>query len=311
MLIHDGIDSLPAFRHPVVTSGTFDGVHIGHRAILRKIINVAKEKNGESILITFWPHPRRIINPGEEIKMLSSFEEKVQLLEEVGLDHIIKIEFTREFASLTSHEFIQKVLVEKIGTEMLVIGYDHRFGRNREGSFEYLREHAHEYGFKIEEIPEQDIDDVAVSSSKIRKALMEGSLDIANEYLGQYYTITGIVVHGDKIGRQLQYPTANIVPVEETKLIPAHGVYATLADVGGQRWPSMTYIGPRPTLNREEVKIEVYLFDFDGDLYDKALTLSFIQRTREDIKFDSMEELKKQLQIDEEMTRKVLNDIIV
>ncbi len=192
MKLHYGLDSLPHIQNAVVSSGTFDGVHIGHQKILRHIITLAKEINGESVLITFWPHPRLVLHPDDDsLRLLNTFEEKTALLHQLGIDHLIAIQFTPEFSQLTSEQFIQQVLVNKIKNKKLVIGYDHRFGKNREGSFEYLKANADQYGFTVEEIPAQDVEDVTVSSTKIRKALEEGNIQIANEYLGNPYQLTG------------------------------------------------------------------------------------------------------------------------
>lgn len=294
-------------RHPVVTSGTFDGVHIGHQKILNRLKELAREADGETVVLTFWPHPRLVLRPDDtSLKLLSTFEEKVALLEQAGIDHLIQIPFTEEFSQLSSQAFVQQVLVEKIGTQYLVIGYDHRFGRNREGGFEYLTENADLFGFRVEEISRQDIDDIAVSSTKIRQALETGDIATANTYLGRPYEMNGTVVSGDKIGRRLGYPTANLAIAEKYKLIPADGIYAVRVYHQQQKYEGMLYIGNRPTLEGKRKTIEVNIFDFDQDIYDESLTVNFIARIRGDMTLNSLEALADQLAKDRVAARSIL-----
>jgi riboflavin kinase/FMN adenylyltransferase len=296
MKIYHGIDDFTRLDYAVVTSGTFDGVHVGHQKILNRLREVALKHSGETVVITFWPHPRLVLHPEDRsLKLLNTFEEKAELLKEQGIQHLVRIPFTKEFSQLTSEEFIQKILVQTIGTKKLVIGYDHRFGHNREGSFEQLKLNAPRYGFDVEEIPRQDVDHVAVSSSKIRKALEEGDLDTASHLLGQPYSLTGRVVVGDRIGRQLGYPTANIDIDTHYKLIPADGIYAVTVLHGRTLYKGMLYIGNRPTVNGTKRVIEVNLFDFSGDLYGESLTLRFHTFIRGDEKFPDLDTLKQQL----------------
>lgn len=307
MQIHEGFEHLAPLPFAVVTSGTFDGVHIGHRKILSRLKEIAAKNNGQSVVLTYWPHPRLVLYPDQtDLKLLNTFEEKAELLEDLGIDHLIKIPFTKSFSRLSGDTFTRKVLVEKIGTKKLVIGYDHRFGKNREGSFEYLKENAHKYGFEVEEIPPQDIDDVTVSSTKIRKALQEGHVHEARNFLGNYYQLTGIVVHGDKIGRSLGFPTANIQVEHSFKLIPAEGIYAVTVIIDKKKFKGMLYIGRRPTLNKVEQNIEVNIFDFNSDIYGKPVKINFVQQIRSDTKFESLEQLKAQLALDREEAFKVL-----
>lgn len=307
MQIHEGFEHLAPLPFAVVTSGTFDGVHIGHRKILSRLKEIAAKNNGQSVVLTYWPHPRLVLYPDQtDLKLLNTFEEKAELLEDLGIDHLIKIPFTKSFSRLSGDTFTRKVLVEKIGTKKLVIGYDHRFGKNREGSFEYLKENAHKYGFEVEEIPPQDIDDVTVSSTKIRKALQEGHVHEARNFLGNYYQLTGIVVHGDKIGRSLGFPTANIQVEHSFKLIPAEGIYAVTVIIDKKKFKGMLYIGRRPTLNKVEQNIEVNIFDFNSDIYGKPVKINFVQQIRSDTKFQSLEQLKAQLALDREEAFKVL-----
>ncbi len=304
------VEGISGFDHKdlmVVTSGTFDGVHFGHRKILRRVVELAQSHGGKSAVLTFWPHPRFVLGKNN-LQLLTTLEEKIELISDAGIDYFIKIPFTKEFSQYSSSRFIKEVLVDGIGTNKLVIGYDHRFGKNREGSFEYLVKHAESFGFTVEEIPAQDIDNIAVSSSKIRNALLEGQIDIGNEYLGRSYSITGQVVAGEKVGRSMGFPTANIEIKEEYKLIPADGIYAVQVIYGKQTFGGMLYIGPRPTLNGTNRSIEVNIFEFDQDIYHQTITIQFIAQIRQDARFDSIDALKDQLILDKENALRILTD---
>lgn len=308
MRIYKGLEGFQQPSFAVVTSGTFDGVHLGHRKILERIREVAQKHGGETVLITFWPHPRLVLYPDDEsLKLLSTFEEKAQLLEEAGIDHLISIPFTKEFSSLSSEEFIRQVLIDKIGTKKLIIGYDHRFGKNREGGFEHLLANAAQYGFDVEEIPRQDIDNIGISSTKIRKALELGNVALANEYLGSQYSLTGKVVAGKQIGRKIGFPTANIEIPFKNKLIPFDGIYAIKASLESKEFKGMLYIGHRPTLNGQNRSIEANLFNFDQDIYGKDITIRFIEKIRDDMRFESLEKLTAQLHKDERLAKAILN----
>jgi len=307
MKIYHGIDDFSRLAYAVVTSGTFDGVHLGHQKILSRLREIAKKNGGETVVITYWPHPRLVLHPEDDtLKLLNTFEEKAEFLKEQGIQHLIRIPFTKEFSHLSSEEFIQKILVETIGTKKLVIGYDHRFGHNREGSFEQLKINAPRYGFEVEEIPRQDVDHVGVSSSKIRKALEDGDIDTATHFLGQPYALTGRVVMGDRIGRTLGYPTANIEVDSKFKLIPADGIYAVTVRYAHKIYKGMLYIGNRPTINGMKRNIEVNLFDFNEEIYGEAVTIYIEKWIRGDMKFASLEELKVQLGKDKEAALRVL-----
>ncbi len=303
MIIHDGSEeAVIALKRPhsaVVASGTFDGVHVGHQKILSRLCELARERNGESVVVTYWPHPRFVLQANKpDLKLLSTFEEKADLFERAGVDHLVRIPFTKAFSRLSSHEFIINVLVNKISTRYLVIGYDHRFGKNREGSFDYLKEHAQEYRFDVEEIPRQDIDHIGVSSTKIRKAISEGDMHTANEYLGRPYSMTGIVASGQKIGRSIGFPTANLQGIASYKLIPTDGVYAARAKVGQQWYNGMMNIGFRPTVSGIAHSIEVHLFNFDQDIYGAMLPVHIYSRIRSEIKFTNLDALQAQLKED-------------
>lgn len=308
MKIYHGIEDFKKLSCAVVTSGTFDGVHVGHQKILARLKEVARKNGGETVLITFWPHPRLVLYPEQkDLKLLNTFEEKAELLRAEGIDHLLRIPFTKEFSRLSSEDFIRRILVETIGTKKLVIGYDHRFGKNREGSFEHLKENASVYGFDVEEISRQDIDNIAVSSTKIREALRHGEVNAAEGLLGRPYSISGRVVKGDKLGRIIGYPTANIEVDSNYKLIPADGSYAVTILEEGRKHHGMLNIGYRPTVSGKQKTIEVHIFDFDRDIYGETLTINFINRIRPEMKFSDVEALKQQLHKDEATARQLLD----
>ncbi|PSL07916.1 bifunctional riboflavin kinase/FAD synthetase [Cecembia rubra] len=299
MKIYEGTEHFGPVKNPVVTSGTFDGVHLGHQKILKRIRDLAEEIDGETVLITFWPHPRLVLYPNEHnLRLLSTFEEKTKLLREFGIDHLLTIPFTKKFSELSSEEFIQQILIKTIQTRKLVIGYDHRFGKNREGGFEYLRGHIDQYRFDLEEISREDVDNVGISSTKIRKALEEGNVHIANEYLGREYELNGIIIKGQQLGRSIGFPTANIHIPHDYKLIPCDGAYAVTANIEGEEFKGMLNIGIRPTVNGNSQTIEVHLFDFEGDLYDKRICVRLRAYLRPEMKFPGLEALKQQLKKD-------------
>ena len=307
MIIHKGLDTLEPIPNAVVTSGTFDGVHRGHQTILARLTEVAKVSNGESVLITYWPHPRTVVaNDSQNLKLLTTLDEKVKLLDQAGIDHLVIIPFTRSFSQLSSEEYIRQILIDKIGTKKLVIGYDHRFGRDREGGFDYIKAHQSDYGFEVEEIPRQDVEAVGVSSSKIRTALAEGNVHAANRFLGRLYNLTGTVVKGRQLGRTIGFPTANMQVDDPIKLVPANGVYAVEVDYKGETFGGMLNIGFRPTVAGTHQTIETYIFDFDKDIYGEHITLRFREFLRPEQKFDGLPTLVTQLKHDEENARTVL-----
>jgi riboflavin kinase / FMN adenylyltransferase len=308
MKIYEGLEHFIPVKNAVVTSGTFDGVHLGHQKILKRIRNIADEINGETVLITFWPHPRLVLYPNEHnLRLLSTFEEKTRLLREFGIDHLITIPFTKEFSELTSEQFIQNIIIDSLQTRKLVIGYDHRFGRNREGGFEYLKANIDKYTFELEEIAREDVDNVGISSSKIRAALEEGKVEVANEYLGREYELNGIIIKGQQLGRSIGFPTANIHITHDYKLIPCDGAYAVIAQIEGNNFKGMLNIGMRPTVNGSSQTIEVHLFDFEGDLYDMRVCVKLKSYLRPEIKFSGLEALQLQLKKDKEEAIGILN----
>ena len=307
MKVYEGIAGFVPKGNAIVTSGTFDGVHIGHQKILNTLQDIAAATGGETVLITYWPHPRLVLNPEAHIKLLTTFDEKSRVLEGFGLDHLIKIPFTKEFARTSSLDFIRNILVNGIGTHTLVIGYDHRFGHNREGNFESLKANAANYGFRVEEIPRQDVDNVGVSSTKIRKALWQGDIRTANAFLGWEYCLNGTVVPGAQRGRQIGFPTANIQINDPLKLIPADGVYAVRVILDNKLYRGMLNIGNRPTVDGAQHAIEVHILDFDGNLYDRPIRIKMVERIRPEKRFADMNELREQLVKDRQLAQKILS----
>lgn len=307
MKVYHNIEDFKGVENPIVTIGTFDGVHVGHQKIISRMKELAQKLNGETVLITFYPHPRLVIHPdSKNLKFINTQERKIKLIEKTGVDHLIVIKFTHEFSKLTSSNFIQKYLVEQIKTRKLIIGYDHHFGKNRLGDFKTLYDLGHQFGFDVEKIPAQDVENIAVSSTKIRKALETGKIQKANLLLGYEYSITGIVVEGQKIGRKIGFPTANIEQADEYKLITANGVYACRVEYEGKIFKGMGNIGVRPTVNNSDLTIEVNIFDFDKEIYDEEITIYFIDRIRDEVKFDNLDGLKEQLGKDEIEVRELL-----
>ncbi|MBU2948636.1 bifunctional riboflavin kinase/FAD synthetase [Zobellia uliginosa] len=288
-------------RHPTaITIGTFDGVHIGHRKILERLINNAASLNLKSTVLTFFPHPRMVLQKDANIKLLNTIKEKTKILEDLGLDQLIIHPFTQEFSRLSATEFVRDNLVNQLQTKKIIIGYDHRFGRNRNANITDLRAFGNTYGFEVEEITAQEIDEVSVSSTKIRKALQEGDISTANAYLGYNYMLTGIIGKGKGLGRQIGFPTANLNIAESYKLIPKNGVYFVKSEFSGKTIYGMMNIGYNPTVAGKEKTIEINFFDFDQDLYGKELQIDILHRIRDEHKFESVEALKIQLEKDKQ-----------
>lgn len=308
MKIYSGLEHDFSIRRPVVTPGTFDGVHIGHRKIIERIQQKAKEINGESVVLTFEPHPRLVLFPEDnQLRLLTTLDEKLHLLEQTGVNHVVVIPFNLEFSRLTATSYVENILVNRLHTQCLVIGYDHQFGRNREGSIEQLQKLAPKFGFEVEEIPPQDIDDIKVSSTKIRNALLAGDIQTANTFLTYPYNFEGMVVKGNQIGRTLGYPTANIQPTDSLKLIPGIGIYAVQIDIQGKIHGGMMSIGKRPTVeDTEQITIEVHVFDWSEDLYGQRIRIFMLAKMRNEEKYNGLGELKQQLILDEKQARELL-----
>lgn len=290
-----------------VTIGTFDGVHFGHQKILEKLVSEAKNAGKKSVLLTFFPHPRMVLQKDAKIELINTITERGKLLEKTGLDYLIIHPFSKEFSRTTALEFVRDTLVNKLNISKLIIGYDHHFGKNREGNIAQLTEYSHLYDFTVEEIPAQDIDSVSVSSTKIRRALHNGNLKTANNYLGYQFMLTGTVVNGKKLGGTIGYPTANIEVQETYKLIPKTGVYVIKSSIENSTIFGMMNIGSRPTVNGNNQTIEVHFFDFNKDLYDKNLTIQLLYFLRDEHKFDSVEKLVLQLKKDEQTARNFID----
>ena len=286
-----------------VTIGTFDGVHYGHQKILEKLILEAKKTGKKSVLLTFFPHPRMVLQKDASIELINTITEREKLLKKTGLDYLIIHPFSREFSRTTALEFVRDILVNKFNISKLIIGYDHHFGKNREGNIQQLTEYSYLYDFTVEEIPAQDVDDVSVSSTKIRHALHAGNLKTANRYLGYSFMLNGVVVNGKKLGGKIGYPTANISIEEDYKLIPKTGVYVVKATINKNSVFGMMNIGNRPTVNGNYQTIEVHFFDFNQDLYGKKLTIELLYFLRNEEKFDSLDALIHQLKEDEKTAK--------
>lgn len=328
MQIYHHINDFERLENAVVTIGTFDGVHLGHQKIISKLIEKANETNGESIILTFFPHPRMILNPGDhDLKMINTMAEKAMLLEQLGVDHLIITPFTRDFSNLSAQQYIKEILIDQIGMKEIVIGYDHRFGKDRSGGLKELQEYSTVYDYQIDEIPEQDIADLAISSTRIRKALSVGDVDAANDLMNHPFSLSGKVIRGDQIGRTLGYPTANLFIEESYKIIPSDGIYAVevhipeenkknknqelhnpfrpenqKSSIVNRKYKGMAYIGHRPTINGMSQNIEVNIFDFNEDIYHQTIRLDFLHFIRHDVKFEGLEKLTEQLGRDKEST---------
>lgn len=302
MTIYNSINDFVSSKKTIVTLGTFDGVHVGHHAILDQICKIASQENLESVLLTFFPHPRLIVSNNYDIKLLNTIEEKSGLLEKIGIQNFIIHPFDKTFSELSPREFVSQVLVDKLNIQKIIIGHDHKFGKNRAADFSDLIAFGKEFGFDVEEISAQQINDVAVSSTKIRNSLLEGNISLANKYLGYPYVLTGIVVKGNQLGRTIGFPTANIEIPENYKLIPKNGVYIVTANVNDRIVQGMMNIGIKPTLGENKLAIEVHLLHFDADIYQQNIQVHILERLRDEQKFDSFELLKSQIEIDKQKT---------
>lgn len=328
MKIYNNLSEFKKLANAIVTIGTFDGVHFGHQKIIKQLVQKAKADNGESVILTFFPHPRMIIDPeNQDLKMINTINEKAEILNRLGVDHLIITPFTRDFSNQLPEDYIKNILVDNIGTKHIIIGYDHRFGKDRSGNLNVLKTAGKHFGFTVEEIMEQDIHDVAVSSTKIRQALLAGDVELANDYLGYPFSIFGRVIKGDKIGRTIGFPTANIFVEEIYKLIPGDGIYAVTVEMSSEfevepseagipqapgsepktTYQGMAYIGQRPTINGMTRNIEVNIFDFNREIYGQDIKMNFLKFLRHDVKFTGLEALTVQLQKDKEATLAYFN----
>lgn len=307
MRIYPDVFSFKDVPRPVITIGTFDGVHVGHQKILSRLNETARKNGGESVLLTFNPHPRKILFPSQtELKLLNTLDEKTELLKNFGVQHLVIHPFTTEFSKLQYDDFVTRILVKEMNVNTLVIGYDHQFGHGRKGGFEQLQELSGIYGFEVEKIPEEDIDESAVSSTRIRKALIQGDIGSANQLLGYNYSFTGKVVEGKKLGRQLGFPTANLESPDPDKLVPANGIYAVKVLIDRKKLNGVLSIGNRPTFDNGPRSIEVHIFDFADDLYGLNVTVEFISFLRDELKFNSADDLVLKMKDDEIKARTIL-----
>lgn len=304
------LDDVIRDENTVLTVGTFDGVHAGHKVLMNRVLSIAEKKDARSVIVTFDPHPREIINPGDSgIKLLSTLDERRELLGDIGIDEMIVVPFDRDFSLLTSEEFVKNVIWKEIGVSHFIIGYDHQFGRNREGTIETVQRLGLELGFSAEVVSKQEVGNKTVSSTAIRNAIQrDGDMIQAASFLERYYLLNGTVVHGDKRGHKIGYPTANIQTDHKNKVVPKNGVYAVWVRVEGEYHGAMLNIGVRPTFNGEEARIEAFIFDFDGDLYGKPIQVQFVERIRDEVAFSSIDELKRQLDDDQNTAKRILKN---
>ena len=328
MKVYRHIDEFLKLKNAVVTIGTFDGVHFGHQKIINRLTEVAERCGGESVILTFFPHPRMILHPeNNKLKLITTIDEKAELIEKLGVDHLIITPFTRDFSNLSAETYIKQILVDKIGTKKLIIGFDHRFGKDRQGNLEELQKYASQYHYEVEEITEQDIHEVKVSSTQIRESLIAGDAETAEDFLSYPFFLTGKVIKGDRLGRQMGFPTANLHVEETYKLIPSDGIYAVEVELlekqhhypidqplvtspkisSSNLFKGMAYIGNRPTINGMSRNIEVNIFEFDRDIYRQYIRIHFKNFVREDMRFNSLDELKEQIAKDKLAVLKLLS----
>jgi riboflavin kinase / FMN adenylyltransferase len=302
------ITDIGKINNAVVTIGTFDGVHTGHQMVVNHVVEAARKLGGESVLITFEPHPRKVVQPGYNLKLILSMEERERLFEQLGIDHLVIIHFTKTFSQLSSEEFLLKYVFRPVKPVKMIIGYDHQFGKDRKGDIHFLRQMAGRHGFSVEQVEMMDMDGEPVSSTRIRDAIKNGDMKLASRLLGFHYSISGKVVMGNRIGRTLGFPTANIHPDEPEKLIPYYGVYATLVEYDGAFYKGMSNIGIRPTLNEHHLTIEVHIFDFEKNIYGEHIRLFFLEHTRDEKRFRDIDLLRRRLIIDKLNVKKIFDE---
>ena len=312
MKVFNNIIETRHIPNAVVTIGTFDGVHLGHQAIFKKMKALAQSVGGQTVVVTFSPHPRQVLNiDSSNLRFITTPEEKLRKFEEFGIDNVLIINFTKEFSRTPSEVFIKDYIIDNLKPAYIVVGYDHHFGKNRMGDFDLLSDLKRKYNFKVERVAAQDVEHIAISSTKIRNALAQGNVKSANRLLGYTYSVSAEVIRGNEIGRTIGFPTANLELPKEYMLFNRGGVFACLVDYAGQTYKAMANIGHRPTIGDRaegDMLIEVNLFDFEGDLYGKTIRVRFIDRIRDEVKFKGLPELKAQLELDRERTKEILND---
>ena len=307
MRIFDNLKSYSSKKESILTIGTFDGVHIGHNKILKRLIQDSKKNNLSSLVMTFFPHPRMILNKSHEIKMIDTIDEKINLLEKTGLDNLIIHPFDNNFSKIRAKEFVEEILVKKLKIKEIIIGYDHKFGKDREASVEDLKKFGKDYMFTVKEIPAQEIDSIAISSTKIRNAILNGEIEKCNKFLGRNFILTGKVVYGDGLGKKIDFPTANIEIKETYKIIPKNGVYLVKTKINSNTYFGMMNIGIRPTVGGTNKSLEIHFFNFKDNIYGKNVSIEIIKKIRDEEKFSSIDQLKIQLKKDEQFCLKLIN----
>lgn len=307
MQVHYGFESYKNIKNPIVTVGTFDGVHFGHQKIIQRLQKIAKKNNGESVLLTFDPHPRKILLNDQGLKLIHTINEKINILENLGLGHLVIYPFTLEFSKFSAKRYIDELLIQKLGTHTLVIGYDHHFGNDREGNIDLLKKYEKSNPFYLEEIKAHEIEEIKISSTKVRSAIEKGNIHLVNDYCGHFYEFSGEVVHGNGIGKTIGTPTANIKLNSNEKIIPLDGVYAVVCQIKGVNYKGIMNIGFKPTVDEGQKRtVEIHLFDYEKDIYGQELRTKVIERIREEVKFNSLKDLKSQILKDNEKAKKIL-----
>ena len=309
MQVHYGFESYKNINNPVVTVGTFDGVHFGHQKIIQRLQKIAKKNNGETVLLTFDPHPRKILLNDQGLKLIHTINEKINILESLGLDHLVIYPFTIEFSKFSAKRYIDELLVKKLGTYTLVIGYDHHFGNDREGNIDLLKKYEKSNPFYLEEIKAHEIEEIKISSTKVRSAIEKGNIHLVNDYCGHFYEFSGEVIHGNGIGKTIGTPTANIKLNSNEKIIPLDGVYAVICQIKDANYKGIMNIGFKPTVDEGKKRtVEIHLFDYEKDIYGQDLRTKVIERIRDEVKFNSLKELKSQILKDNEKAKIVLEN---
>ena len=307
MQVHYGFESYKNIKNPIVTVGTFDGVHFGHQKIIQRLQKIAKKNNGESVLLTFDPHPRKILLNDQGLKLIHTINEKINILENLGLDHLVIYPFTLEFSKFSAKRYIDELLIQKLGTHTLVIGYDHHFGNDREGNIDSLKKYEKSNPFYLEEIKAHEIEEIKISSTKVRSAIEKGNIHLVNDYCGHFYEFSGEVVRGNGIGKTIGTPTANIKLNSNEKIIPLDGVYAIVCQIKDTNYKGIMNIGFKPTVDEGQKRtVEIHLFDYEKDIYGQDLRTKVIERIRDEVKFNSLKELKSQILKDNEKAKIIL-----